>query len=121
DVVGPRLHDVAPSHLESLDLRVGRIVELEPFPEARSPALKVTVDFGSEIGHLRTSAQITSYAEAELLNRLVVGAINLGPKRIAGFRSEFLLLGAITREGSVSLLSPGETRHPATTSPDAGT
>lgn len=87
-----------------LDLRVGRVVAVEAFPQARHPAWKLTVDFGPDVGHLQTSAQITNYSVAELVGRLVVGAINLGPKRIAGFRSEFLVLGGLEPDGTVHLL-----------------
>lgn len=88
----------------ALDLRVGRVTEVEPFPEARTPAWKLTVDFGPEVGTLRTSAQVTNYGPEELVGRLVVGAINLGAKRIAGFRSEFLVLGGIEPDGTVHVL-----------------
>jgi tRNA-binding protein len=87
-----------------VDLRVGRILSVEDFPEARLPAWKLTVDFGAAVGQLRTSAQITNYSEQELVGRLVVGAINLGAKRIAGFRSEFLVLGGLEPDGTVHLL-----------------
>jgi tRNA-binding protein len=92
-----------------VDMRVGRVLEVEPFPEARSPAWKLTVDFGADVGVLRTSAQVTNYTEEELVGRLVVGAVNLGTKRIAGFKSEFLVLGAIQPDdGTVHLLElPG--------------
>lgn len=89
----------------ALDLRVGRVLAVHAFPEARHPAWKVTVDFGPEVGTLRTSARVTNYAADALLGRTVVGAINLGSRRIAGFRSEFLLLGAITEGGEVRLLA----------------
>ena len=86
-------------------MRVGRVLEVEPFPEARKPAWKLTVDFGPEVGVLRTSAQVTNYSAEALAGRLVVGAVNLGSKRIAGFTSEFLVLGAIDPEdGTVHLL-----------------
>lgn len=88
----------------ALDLRVGRVVEVADFPEARKPAYKITVDFGPVVGELRSSAQITNYARQELLDRLVVGAINLGTKRIAGFSSQFLVLGALEADGTVRLL-----------------
>ncbi len=88
-----------------VDIRVGRVVSVEDFPEARQPAWKLTVDFGPEVGHLRTSAQITNYAAQDLVDRLIIGAINLGAKRIAGFRSEFLVLGALESDGTVHLLS----------------
>jgi len=88
----------------SLDLRVGRVTDVEAFPEARKPAWKLTVDFGPVVGVLRTSAQITNYPADELRDRLVVGAINLGTKRIAGFTSEFLVLGSLDPDGTVRLL-----------------
>lgn len=89
-----------------VDMRVGRVVGVEEFPEARKPAWKLTVDFGPEVGRLRTSAQVTNYTKAELDGRLVVGVVNFGSKRIAGFESEFLVLGSISEDGTVLLLSP---------------
>jgi len=100
----PRKGDITADEFFALDLRAGRVVDVEPFPEARKPAWKLTVDFGPTVGRLRTSAQITNYDAAELHDRLVVGAINLGTKRIAGFTSEFLVLGAIDPDGTVRLL-----------------
>jgi tRNA-binding protein len=100
-----RKPDVGADAFFALDLRVGRIVAADPFPEARKPAWKLTVDFGPDVGALRTSAQVTNYAAEELLDRLVVGAINLGTKRIAGFTSEFLVLGGLEPDGTVHLLS----------------
>ncbi|MBN2624002.1 MAG: tRNA-binding protein [Acidimicrobiales bacterium] len=85
-------------------MRAGRIVDVEPFPEARKPAWKLTVDFGPVVGTLRTSAQVTNYSAEQLQGRLVVGALNLGRKRIAGFTSEFLVLGALDPDGTVRLL-----------------
>ena len=99
-----RKRDIGADGFFALDLRVGRVVEVEAFPEARKPAWKVTVDFGPVVGVLRTSAQITNYAADELRDRLVVGAINLGTKRIAGFTSEFLVLGSLDPDGTVRLL-----------------
>lgn len=90
----------------ALDLRVGRVTEVEPFPEARKPAWKLTVDFGPTVGTLRTSAQVTNYSAEELVGRQVVGAINLGTRRIAGFTSEFLVLGGLQPDGTVQLLAP---------------
>lgn len=101
-----RKPDVGADAFFALDLRIGRVVAVEDFPEARTPAWKLTVDFGPELGERRTSAQVTNYSAAELLGRLVVGAVNLGPKRIAGFRSEFLVLGSIEPDGTVLLLDP---------------
>lgn len=102
--MAPRKPDVGADAFFALDLRVGRVTAVEPFPEARRPAWKLTVDFGPEVGELRTSAQITNYGADELVGRLVVGAVNLGAKRIAGFRSEFLVLGGIDPAGTVHLL-----------------
>ena len=80
------------------------VTTVEPFPEARKPAWRIEVDFGPVVGRLRSSAQITNYSADELLGRTVVGAINLGRKRIAGFTSEFLVLGALDPDGTVRLL-----------------
>lgn len=88
----------------ALDLRAGRVTAVDDFPEARNPAWKLTVDFGTEVGELRTSAQVRNYTREGLLGRLVAGAINLGDKRIAGFTSQFLVLGAIGADGTVRLL-----------------
>jgi tRNA-binding protein len=99
-----RKPDVGADAFFDLDLRAGRVTAVESFPEARKPAWKLTVDFGPLIGSLRTSAQITNYTPEQLIDRLVVGAVNLGPKRIAGFTSEFLVLGALDPDGTVRLL-----------------
>ena len=96
----------------ALDLRTGRVVDVEPFPEARKPAWKLTVDFGPVIGTLRTSAQVTNYTADQLVGRIVVGALNLGRKRIAGFTSEFLILGALDPDGTVRLLELPEGVEP---------
>jgi tRNA-binding protein len=90
----------------TLDLRVGRVVEAAPFPEARDPALRLAVDFGPLIGTLHTSAKIANYDPEALIGRLVVGAVNLGTKRIAGLSSEFLVLGGLEPDGTVRLLAP---------------
>lgn len=95
---------VDPATFFGLDLRVGRVVAVDPFPEARRPAFKLTVDFGPHVGTLRTSAQVTNYAADELLGRTVVGAVNIGTRRIAGFVSEFLVLGGLEADGTVQLL-----------------
>jgi tRNA-binding protein len=102
-----RKPDVGIEHFFDLDLRVGRVVSVDPFPEARKPSWKLTVDFGPVLGELRTSAQVTNYQPDELVGRLVVGAVNLGPKRIAGFASEFLVLGGLAPDGTVHLLDVG--------------
>lgn len=96
----------------ALDLRVGTVVAAEPFPEARDPALKLTVDFGPVHGVRRTSAKITNYDPQQLEGRQVVGALNLGTRRIAGFVSEFLVLGGLEPDGTVRLLAPDEPLPP---------
>lgn len=101
----PRRPDVTADDFHALDVRVGRVVEVDPFPEARRPSWKLTVDFGP-LGLRRTSAQVANYPRENLLGRQVVAVLNLGPRRIAGFTSEFLVLGAIDADGTVRLLSP---------------
>jgi tRNA-binding protein len=93
---------------ERIDMRVGRVVEVDPFPEARNPAWKLAIDFGGEIGVKHSSAQITHYAAEDLQGRLVVGVVNFPPRRIAGFESEVLVLGAVDDEKGVVLLRPDQ-------------
>lgn len=100
----PKKEDIGAGDFFALDMRVGRVLEVEEFPEARKPAWKLTVDFGPHVGTLRTSAQVTNYSKEELVGRLVVGAVNLGEKRIAGFKSQFLVLGSMDPDGTVRLL-----------------
>jgi tRNA-binding protein len=89
-----------------VEMRVGRILEVEDFPEARKPAWKLRIDFGAEIGVKRSSAQITNYAREELEGRLVVGVVNFPPRQIGPVRSEVLVLGASDEAGNVILLQP---------------
>ena len=89
-----------------VDMRVGRVLAVEDFPEARKPAWKLTIDFGDEIGTKRSSAQITNYAREELEGRLVVAVVNFPPRQIGPMRSEVLTLGASDEEGRIILLAP---------------
>jgi tRNA-binding protein len=90
----------------AVDMRVGRVVAVEDFPEARVPAWKLTIDFGPEIGTKRSSAQITHYSREQLEGSLVVGVVNLAPRIIARFKSEVLVLGALDETEGVVLLRP---------------
>jgi len=89
-------------------MRVGRVVEVEEFPEARVPAWKLEIDFGPELGRKRSSAQITHYAREDLEGRLVVAVVNFPPKRIGPFLSEVLVMGALDDAKGVVLLRPDE-------------
>jgi len=87
-------------------MRVGRVVSVEEFPQARVPAWKLTIDFGPEIGVKGSSAQITHYSREQLEGSLVVGVVNLEPRLIARFKSEVLVLGALDETEGVVLLRP---------------
>jgi tRNA-binding protein len=97
---------------EKVDMRVGRIVAVEDFPEARKPAWKLRIDFGPEIGEKRSSAQITSYAREQLEGRLVVAVVNFPPRQIGPVRSEVLVLGAVADDHPVLLLEPDAGSQP---------
>jgi len=90
----------------AVDMRVGRVVEVQDFPQARRAAWKLTIDFGPELGLRRSSAQITHYARESLLGRLVIGVVNLPPRQIGPFVSEVLVLGALDDQAGVVLLAP---------------
>ncbi len=89
-----------------VDMRVGRVIAVEDFPEARKPAWKLTIDFGDELGVKRSSAQVTNYSREELEGRLVVGVVNFPPRQIGPFMSEVLTLGATDGDGDIILLTP---------------
>jgi tRNA-binding protein len=93
---------------QKVDMRVGRVVSVDDFPEARRPAWKLEIDFGPEIGIKRSSAQIKHYAREALQGRLVVAVVNFPPLRMGDFKSEVLVLGALDDEKGVVLLRPDE-------------
>lgn len=95
------------SEFEKTEMRIGTILEVHDFPEARKPAYQLTIDFGIEIGVRKTSAQITKrYSKADLLDRQIVAVVNFPKKQIGKFMSECLVLGAVGVDGDVILLAP---------------
>jgi tRNA-binding protein len=99
-------------HFAGVDMRVGRIVAVDDFPEARKPAWKLTIDFGPEIGTKRSSAQITNYSREQLEDTLVVAVVNFPPRQIGPVRSEVLVLGALNEDEGVVLLRPDGDAEP---------
>jgi len=92
---------------QKVDIRVGKVMHIEDFPEARKPAYKLTIDFGPEIGIKMSSAQITAnYEKENLLNTLVLGVVNFPPKQIGPFQSECLTVGVSDEKGNVVLVRP---------------
>src|SRR2546421_12971119 len=89
-----------------IDIRVGKIIQVDDFPQARKPAYKLTIDFGPEIGLKRSSAQISNSTKEELQGKLVMGVVNFPPRQIGPFRSEVLTLGAPDGNVNVILLTP---------------
>jgi tRNA-binding protein len=97
-----------------VDMRVGRVVAVEDFPEARSPAWKLRIDFGPELGEKRSSARITNYTREQLEGSLVVAVVNFPPRQIGPVRSEVLVLGAVEEDGTVLILRPDGAATPGT-------
>ena len=97
-----------PDDFFAIDIRVGTVLSAEPFPEARKPSIKLEIDFGPELGVRRSSAQITThYTPDVLVGMQVVAVVNIGERRIAGFTSQVLVLGAMPSPTEVVLLRPG--------------
>lgn len=100
-------NEISCNDFEKIEMRVGTILSVNDFPEAKKPAFQLTIDFGAEIGIRKSSAQIKKlYEKEDLLNRQIVAVINFPKKQIGKFMSECLVLGAIGNEGEVILLSP---------------
>lgn len=109
-----RAAEIAFADFLKVDVRVGTLIAVDPFPEARKPAFKLTIDFGPEIGVKRSSAQIAQYDAASLVGKQVLGVVNFPKRQIGPFMSEVLTLGVPGPNGEVILI------HPESTVPNGG-
>ena len=113
-ITPPMARTISPDQFFAADLRVGRVLNAEPFPEARKPAIKLLIDFG-ELGTRRSSAQLTlHYKPEDLVGRLVIAVVNFPPRQIGPFISEVLVLGACESPSDVVLLGPDMEVPPGT-------
>ncbi len=93
----------------SLDIRIGTVIQAEELPKAKVPAIKMNIDFGEALGMKQSSAQITKrYSPADIIGKQVVAIVNFPPRRVAGFKSEVLVIGGVPTEGDVVLLTPDQ-------------
>lgn len=100
-------NEISFNDFQKVDVRVGTVVRAEPYPEARTPAIKMWIDFGGDIGEKKTSAQVTAhYAPEELVGRQVLAVVNFPPRQIGKFMSEVLVLGLPDAQGEVVLIGP---------------
>ena len=93
---------------EKMDMRTGKVVKVQDFPEARKPSYKICVDFGEDLGKRWSVVQATNYEKEELMSMDVIAVVNLPSKNIAGFKSQILLLGALGKNNKLSLLTPSK-------------
>ncbi len=107
DPAAPPANPIGFDQFLAVDIRIGTVIAVDPFPEARKPALKLTIDFGPGIGTKRSSAQLTqNYEAAQLVGRQIAGVVNFPPRQIGKFMSEVLTLGFPDEQGNVVLFSP---------------